>query len=115
MNNTEKIINSKLKNKISDFCVRISENIWKIEAKFSLDMIFWLIWWWNIQLSEIWRKLNEKISIKQTVKRLSKNLNNFNANTCFQLLGTSITDFNYDTSQTTTAYCGKEPDNFFLI
>ena len=42
-----------------------------------------------------------------------ENLNNFNANSCFQLLGTSITDFNYDTSQTTTAYCEKEPDNFF--
>ena len=78
MNNIEKVIDSKLKNKISDFCVKISENIWKVEAKFSLDMIFWLISGWNIILSEIWRKLNEKISIKQTVKRLSKNLNNFN-------------------------------------
>ena len=78
MNNTEKIINNKLKNKISDFCVKISENIWKIEAKTTLDMVFWLISGWNILLSEIWRNLKEKISIKQTVKRLSKNLNNFN-------------------------------------
>lgn len=78
MNNIDKTINSKLKNKISDFCVKISENIWKVEAKFSLDMIFWLISWWNILLSEIWRNLKEKIYIKQTVKRLSKNLNNFN-------------------------------------
>lgn len=78
MNNTEKIINSKLKNKISDFCINISENIWKVEAKFTLDMVFWLISGWNILLSEIWRKLNEKISIKQTIKKLSKNLNNFN-------------------------------------
>jgi len=75
MNNTEKLLNTKLKNKISDFCIQISENIWKVEAKFSLDMIFWLISWWNILLSEIWRKLNEKISIWQTVKRLSSNLN----------------------------------------
>ena len=40
-------------------------------------MIFWLISGWNILLSEIWRHLKEKISIKQTVKRLSRNLNNF--------------------------------------
>jgi len=40
-------------------------------------MIFWLISGWNILLSEIWRNLKEKISIKQTVKRLSRNLNNF--------------------------------------
>lgn len=77
MNNTEKLLNTKLKNKISDFCVKISENIWKVEAKFSLDMIFWLISWWNILLSEIWRKLNEKIDIWQIVKRLSSNLNKF--------------------------------------
>lgn len=57
-------------------------------------------------------------SMKYTFKQCllmygEENLNNFNANTCVQLLGTSITDFNYDTSQTTTAYCEKEPDNFF--
>jgi len=80
MNNIEKLINTKLKNKISDFSVNISENIWKVESKFTLDMIFWLISWWNILLSEIWRNLKEKISIKQTVKRLSKNLNNFDEN-----------------------------------
>lgn len=77
MNNTEKLINTKLKNKISDFCIKISENIGKVETKTTLDMVFWLISWWNILLSEIWRNLKEKISIKQTVKRLSKNLNNF--------------------------------------
>ena len=78
MNNTEKTINSKLKNKIWDFCVKISENIGKVEAKTTLDLVFWLISGWNILLSEIWRNLKEKISIKQTVKRLSKNLNSFN-------------------------------------
>ena len=76
MNNVEKVINNKLKNKISDFCVKISENIWKVEAKTILDMVFWLISEWSILLSKIWRNLKEKISIKQTVKRLSKNLNN---------------------------------------
>lgn len=75
MNNNEKIIKSKLKNKIADFCIQISENIWKVESKFTLDMIFWLISWWNILLSEIWRWLKEKIDIFQTVKRLSQNLN----------------------------------------
>lgn len=75
MNNTEKLLNTKLKNKILDFSVKISENIGKVEAKFTLDMIFWLISGWNILLSEIGRKLNEKIAIWQTVKRLSSNLN----------------------------------------
>lgn len=77
MNNREKVINSKLKNKIWEFCVKISESIWKVEAKFSIDMIFWLLSHWNILLSEIWRWLKENISIKQTEKRLSKNLFQF--------------------------------------
>ncbi len=75
MNNIEKSINCKLKNKISDFCMKLSENIWKVESKFSLDMIFWLLSSWSILLSEIWRNLKEKINIKQTIKRLSSNLN----------------------------------------
>jgi len=77
MNNIEKTLNSKLKNKILDFIIKISENIWKVESKFSLDMIFWLLSSWNILLSEIWRWLKEKIDIKQTEKRLSNNLLNF--------------------------------------
>ena len=77
MNNIEKVLNSKLKNKILDFIIKISENIWKVESKFSLDMIFWLLSSWNILLSEIWRWLKEKIDIKQTEKRLSNNLLNF--------------------------------------
>jgi len=85
MNNIEKVINNKLKNKISDFCVKISENIWKVEAKTTLDMVFWLISGWNILLSEIWRNLKEKISIKQTVKRLSKNLNSFNEDYLYKI------------------------------
>ncbi len=75
MNNNDKLINCKLKSKISNFCINISENIWKVESKFTLDMIYWLISGWNILLSEIWRNLKEKLNIKQTVKRLSSNLN----------------------------------------
>lgn len=101
MNNTEKIINSKLKNKIWDFCVKISENIWKIEAKFTLDMVFWLISGWNILLSEIWRKLNENIDIKQTVKRLSSNLNKFSfENLCEIKDNLLIQNKNYINSET---------------
>jgi len=74
MNNTEKLLNSKLKNKISSFCINISENIWKVESKFILDMVYWLVSGWKVQLSEIWRHLNEQIDIFQTVKRLSSNL-----------------------------------------
>ena len=66
MNNTKKVIISKLKNKISDFSIKISEKIWKVEAKFSLDMIYWLLINQDVRLSEIWRWLKEKINIKQT-------------------------------------------------
>ena len=34
-----------------------------------------------------------------------KNLNKFTANTCFEMLGTDIEEFNYAESQTTTSYC----------
>ena len=54
-----------------------------------------------------------KYTFKQCLLRYGENLDNFNANSCFELLGTSIKDFNYDTSQTTTAYCVTKPDNFF--
>ena len=37
--NNQKVIISKLKNKITDFSLKISENILKVEAKFSIDVI----------------------------------------------------------------------------
>lgn len=77
MNNNQKVIISKLKNKIADFSVKISEKIWKVEAKFSLDMIYWLLSNQDVRLSEIWRWLKENISIKQTEKRISRNLTKF--------------------------------------
>ena len=77
MNNNQKVIISKLKNKITDFSVKISEKIWKVEAKFSLDMIYGLLSNQDVRLSEIWRWLKEKINIKQTEKRISRNLTKF--------------------------------------
>lgn len=77
MNNNKKVIISKLKNKITDFSIKISEKIWKVESKFSLDMIYWLLSSWNVLLSEISRWLKENINIKQTEKRISRNLTNF--------------------------------------
>jgi len=60
-------------------------------------------------------------SMKYTFKQCllmndETNLNHFNANSCFELLGTSQEQYNYHTSQTTTAYCEnyKEPkDKYF--
>lgn len=77
MNNNKKVIISKLKNKIADFSIKISENIWKVESKFSLDMIYGLLTNQDVRLSEIWRWLKENINIKQTEKRISRNLTNF--------------------------------------
>ena len=42
-----------------------------------------------------------------------ENLTNDMADTCFDLLGTSKTEYNLNTRQTTPAYCEKEPDNYF--
>ena len=77
MNNTKKEINCKLKNKIIDFWIDITENIWKVKSKFTLDMLFWLLISNNTKLSEIWRWLKEETKIKHTEKRLSRNLQNF--------------------------------------
>ncbi len=77
MNNNQKVIISKLKNKIADFSVKISEKIWKVEAKFSLDMVYGLLSNQDVRLSEIWRWLKEDINIKQTEKRISRNLTKF--------------------------------------
>jgi len=77
MNNTQNLVNYKLKNKISEFCVKISENIWKVEAKFTLDMIFWILSSWKVVLTDISRNLKEKISLDRTLKRLSTNLKQF--------------------------------------
>ena len=56
-------------------------------------------------------------SMKYTFKQCllmqdEEKLNNFTANSCFELLGTSMKEFNYDESQTTPA-CVQEPDNYF--
>jgi hypothetical protein len=52
-------------------------------------------------------------SMKYTFKQclLMNDLNYFNANSCFELLGTSQEQYNYHTSQTTTAYCEKPQDS----
>ena len=42
-----------------------------------------------------------------------ENLTTDMADTCFDLLGTSKTEYNLNTRQTTPAYCEKEPDNYF--
>ena len=54
-----------------------------------------------------------KYTFKQCLLMLDEEkLNNFTANSCFELLGTSMQNFNYGTSQTTPA-CVQEPDNYF--
>ena len=52
-------------------------------------------------------------TFKQCLLEFGENLNEFKADTCFEMLGTDIEEFNMHTRQTTPAYCVKEPDNPF--
>jgi hypothetical protein len=52
-------------------------------------------------------------TFKQCLLTYGENLTNDMAETCFDLLGTSKTEYNLNTKQITPAYCQPEPDNYF--
>ena len=52
-------------------------------------------------------------TFKQCLLEFGENVTEFKAETCFEMLGTDIEEFNMHTRQTTPAYCVKEPDNYF--
>ena len=66
-----------LKRGIFTFCEKLSKDFKKPIQKFICHMIFGLIAAQSCYLTEIARKLNESITLKKTVERLSRNLMNF--------------------------------------
>ena len=78
MNNFTKII-SNMEEKIKNFSKKISKGIdTKKKRDFILDMIYGLIASSSCYISDIARSLNEDITLKALVKRLSRNLEEFN-------------------------------------
>lgn len=70
-------LNSNLKRGILRFSEKISQKLNRPVIKFVCDMIYGILASKSCLLSEISRNLNEKISLKKTVDRLSRNLNDF--------------------------------------
>jgi len=66
-----------LKRGIFNFCDKISSGFYRPAQKFITEMIYGLISGQSCFLTEIARKLNEKISLDKTVERLSRNLMRF--------------------------------------
>ena len=78
MNNYTKII-SNMEEKIKNFSKKISEGIDKKKKRdFVFEMLYGLIASNSCFLSEIARSLKEEITLKALIKRLSRNLNEFN-------------------------------------
>lgn len=70
-------LNSNLKRGILRFSEKISKKFSKPVMKFICNMIYGILSSKSCLLSEIARNLNEKISLRKTVTRLSRNLNEF--------------------------------------
>ena len=78
MNNYTKIINN-MEEKIKNFSKKISDGIDKKKKRdFVFEMLYGLIASNSCLLSEIARSLKEEITLKALIKRLSRNLNEFN-------------------------------------
>ena len=70
-------LNSNLKRGILNFSEKISKKFSRPDMKFICNMIFGILASKSCLLSEIGRNLNEKIPLRKTVTRLSRNLNDF--------------------------------------
>lgn len=76
--NNYNTLNSNLKRGILKYSEKISKKFTRPELKFVCNMIYGMLASKSCLLSEIGRNLNEKISLRKTVTRLSRNLNEFN-------------------------------------
>lgn len=70
-------LKSNLKRGIQNYSQKISKGLSKPIEKFILQMIYGLLTAQSCHLSKISRVLNEEITLKKTIDRLSRNLNNF--------------------------------------
>ena len=72
-------LNSNLKRGVLKFSEKISKIFSRPIMKFICNMIYGILSSKSCLLSEIGRNLNESISLRKTVTRLSRNLNEFDA------------------------------------
>jgi len=75
------ILANNIKRGIVRFCSKLSVGLNKPTIKFINEMIYGILASQSCYLTDISRKLNEKISLKKTVERLSRNLMNFDDTT----------------------------------
>lgn len=73
------ILNSNLKRGILKYSEKVSKKFSRPVMKFICNMIYGILAAKSCLLSEIGRNLNEKIPLRKTVSRLSRNLNDFNS------------------------------------
>ncbi|MTI66730.1 MAG: transposase, partial [Firmicutes bacterium] len=66
-----------IKRKLSTFSKKVIKDISRSKAKFVFQMIYGFLESNSVHLSNISRGLNENISLKKTIDRLSRNLKNF--------------------------------------
>ena len=66
-----------MKRDLSNFSKKISKGLRRPQQKFILQMLYGILAGNKVHLSEIARSLNERISLKKTVDRLSRNLSAF--------------------------------------
>jgi hypothetical protein len=71
------VLGYNLKRGIYKFCEKLTKESHRPVQKFITDMIYGLLAGQSCYLTEIGRKLNEKIALDKTVERLSRNLMNF--------------------------------------
>lgn len=69
-----------LKRGIINFCEKISKGLSRPIMKFISSMLYGLLKGQSVMLSEIGRALDEPISLKKVIERLSRNLGNFEQN-----------------------------------
>ena len=68
-----------VKREILNFSQKICKGLKKPETKLIADMLYGLSESGSCHLSKISRALKEKITLKKTIERLSRGLNNFSA------------------------------------
>ena len=67
-----------IKRDLTNFSEKISKGLKRPQSKFLTQMIYGILATNKVHLSEIARSLNEPISLKKTIDRLSRNLFAFN-------------------------------------
>jgi hypothetical protein len=70
-------LGNNLKRGIFNFCSKLGKDLKKPTQKFITDMVYGILASQSSYLTEMARKLNEKIALDKTVERLSRNLMNF--------------------------------------